>query len=183
MQDSPTQESDAARETLNFWARQTSLLGDREPLEVLDATPVLLGHLLRDLPGEVLQAHPLPGKWSIHEIVLHLADMEWVFGFRLRTILGDDDPAMMPVDQEAWAAKLAAEKRTTSLCLRAFGMLRELNLQLWHELSPQDLERCGLHHETGVRLSLRRMRNIQAGHDLSHLAQIEERLQLLQISG
>ena len=59
-----------------------------------------------------------------------------------------------------------------------FGF-RLRTMECWRSLSPLQLKRSGIHQQTGTELSLERIRTIHAGHDLSHLSQIEERLQLL----
>ncbi len=171
--------SQAAKETFAFWDKQSRILEGRDPLQVLESTPAILGHLIAGLSESQLRRVLIPNKWSIQQIVLHLADMEWVFGFRIRTILGDDEPVLSPVDQASWATDLATAQRTTIKCLGAFSSLRAINAQCWTSLTPVQLQRSGIHQETGVGLSLERIRTLQAGHDLSHLSQIEERLHLL----
>ena len=57
-------------------------LGDRDPIRVQRATPARLHRLIRGVPSRVLARRPAPGKWSIVEIVAHLADAELAMGWR-----------------------------------------------------------------------------------------------------
>jgi hypothetical protein len=64
-----------------YRTRALSYLGDEEPIAVQRATPSQLDRRLRDVAPEVLVRRPAPEKWSIAEIVAHLADAElWLTG-------------------------------------------------------------------------------------------------------
>ena len=156
-----------------FITRQVELLGDRDPLEVLAETPARLRRLAAERPPDAFGRRPAPGVWSPLDIVTHLADMEWVFGFRMRTILCDDGPALAGVDQGRWAALGAP--RHAGEAIEMFADLRRWNLAFWRRLAPDQLERAGRHAEAGLAIPLHLLRRIQAGHDLSHLGQIDER--------
>ena len=59
-----------------YRTRVLSYLGDEEPIGVQQATPSQLDRRLRDVAPEELIRRPAPEKWSIAEIVAHLADAE-----------------------------------------------------------------------------------------------------------
>jgi hypothetical protein len=63
-------------------------LAGQDPISVLKGTPATLDRVLDSVPPTVLNQHPAPGKWSVGEILAHLADAELVVGFRMRFILG-----------------------------------------------------------------------------------------------
>jgi hypothetical protein len=60
------------------------VLGDGDPVEVIVSTPDTLQALLGKLSADKIEMRPAPGKWSVREIMAHLADCELAFGFRLR---------------------------------------------------------------------------------------------------
>ena len=68
------------------------LLGARDPLAVLEALPVALANEITGLSIEELQRPEAPGKWSMLEVIQHLADVELVWAYRLRLILSEDRP-------------------------------------------------------------------------------------------
>src|SRR5580698_7436161 len=72
-----------------YRTRVLSYLGDEEPIGVQRATPSQLERRLRDVAPEVLIRRPAPEKWSIAEIVAHLADAELAMGWRLQKHAGE----------------------------------------------------------------------------------------------
>jgi hypothetical protein len=151
--------------------RMFALLGDRDPLEVLGQTACALAGIVRAHAPTVLRARPFEGKWTPNEVIGHLVDSEWVYGYRLRLILCQDNPVILGMDQDAWVAGQRHNEREPSELVETFRTLRQCNLALWRRASPADLQRTGQHNERGPE-SLGVMLRMLAGHDLSHLAQI-----------
>ena len=147
------------------------LLGDRDPLEVLAQTAATLADVVRSNPVTALRTRPFADKWTPNEVVGHLVDSEWIYGYRLRLILCEDSPPILGANQNAWVAGLQHNQREPPELVETFRTLRELNLALWKRLSPADLMRTGQHNERGSE-SLAVMLRMMAGHDLSHLNQI-----------
>jgi hypothetical protein len=149
-----------------------ALLGDRDPLAVLRQTPDALRRFLDTIPPVIVMVPEAPGKWSIGEVVQHLADSELVGGFRLRMVIAHDRPALAGYDQDRWAERLRYRDEDVHDAFEQFSALRRANLRLWERLGPADLDRVGIHAERGEE-SLDRLRRLQAGHDLLHLRQLE----------
>lgn len=147
------------------------LLGDRNPLEVLAQTASTLGDIVRKHSATELRARPFEGKWTPNEVIGHLADGEWVYGYRLRLILCEDNPAIVGTNQDLWVAVQRHNDREPSELVEMFRTMRQFNLALWKRMSPADLARVGHHNERGPE-SLDLMLRMMAGHDLSHLNQI-----------
>jgi DinB superfamily len=147
------------------------LLGDREPLEVLTQTTATLADVVRVNSATVLRTRPFEGKWTPNEVIGHLVDGEWVYGYRLRLILCEEDPAIVGTRQDAWVAGQRHNEREPAELVDIFRTLRQFNLASWKRLSPADLRRAGRHNERGSE-SLAVMLRMMAGHDLSHLDQI-----------
>ena len=151
--------------------RMQRLLGDRDPLAVLSATPDLLADIVRSHSVSQLKTRPFEGKWTPNEILGHLVDIEWVFAFRLRRALCDIDPAIEGFDQARWVDRQAHNDTEPAAPLEAFTLLRPYNIALWRKVTPEDLKRTYQHQERGAE-SIETMRVLHAGHDLSHLEQI-----------
>jgi hypothetical protein len=147
------------------------LLGDRNPLEVLGQTSTTLADIVGRHSTPLLRTRPFEGKWTPNEIIGHLTDGEWVYGYRLRLILCEDNPTILGTKQDSWVAVLRHNEREPSELVEIFHTLRQLNLALWRRTSPEDLRRAGHHNERGPE-SLGVMMRLLAGHDLSHLDQI-----------
>jgi hypothetical protein len=155
-------------EAVNPYAK---FLEHRNPLTVAAATPARIASLIRGLTPRQLARRPAPGKWSIREIILHLADTEMVMGCRARWIAFEDHPTLVPFDQEKWAAGRTREPEPLAETLERFRLLRRSQLRLFRRATKPAFRRTGLHPERGV-VTLQVQLETLAGHDLNHLAQI-----------
>jgi DinB family protein len=148
------------------------LLGDQDPLKVLSATPGALEKVVSTTPRDVLLRPEAPGKWSMTQVLAHLADSDLVWGWRLRLILAQDRPPLTGYDQDAWAARLGYAESDPRDSVAMFSILRKMNLRLINRASPDDMQRVGVHVERGEE-SLAHHLKLYAGHDLLHLKQLE----------
>ncbi len=151
--------------------RLFTLLGDQDPLEIMAQTAFILAEIVRTHPAAVLRTRPFERKWTPNEIIGHLVDGEWVYGYRLRLILCESNPMIMGTNQDSWVAAQRHNQREPSELVVMFRTLRQFNLALWKLMSPADLKRTGQHNERGPE-SLAVVLRMLAGHDLSHLDQI-----------
>jgi len=144
----------------------------KEPLRVQEETPKKLQTLIKPLSKKQLTQRPEPGKWSIAEILAHLADAELVGGWRMRLILGNNGVSIQAFDQNVWAETFGYAKRDPAASLETFRVLRESNLAMLESV-PQNLwENYGMHQERGKE-TITHIVRMFAGHDLNHLEQIE----------
>jgi hypothetical protein len=155
-----------------YTARILAHLRGRAPLPLLAAAPATLETLLGRTPAPLLDRHPTAGKWSIREIVAHLADDELVGAYRIRLILSAPGTAIQAFDQDVWARTGRYAETEVSAALGCYRQLRMANLALWHALTPEEWAAAGLHAERGWE-SVRDIAAYYAGHDLNHFAQIE----------
>lgn len=153
-------------------------LDGRDPLAVISATPARLRALVKGLNPPQLKKHAKPGKWSIHEIVVHLADCEVMFVSRCRLIAFEDHPHLAPFDQDRWMAGALRERESTANALQRFLTLRATQIALYKSLSKPEMAKTGTHPERGE-VSVRETFETAAGHDVNHLKQIEELRALL----
>jgi hypothetical protein len=146
-------------------------LGTRDPFEVLRTTPAAVRRTVADLPEAIVSTPELPGKWSMREVVQHLADAELVGAFRYRMILAHDRPALQGYDQDRWAERLRYRDCDLAGALAQLEALRAANLRLLERTSPEERRRAGVHAERGEE-SVEHMTRMYAGHDLVHLRQL-----------
>lgn len=171
MPDATNRFPDAAANAGAYVASLFELLGSRDFMAVLAETPDALGRAVGGLTREQDGTPERPGKWSVRQVVQHLADAETVGAFRYRMILAHDEPAIPGYDQDAWARHLRYEEADLPIALAEFRALRAANLRLLRSSTPEELQRVGLHSERG-RESVEKMARMFAGHDLLHLRQI-----------
>jgi len=97
----------------------------------------------------------------------------------VRLILCEERPTILGMSQDLWVAGQRHNDREPGELLAVFRQLRQANLSLWRQMTPADLKRTGLHNERGEE-SLGIMLKMNAGHDLSHLDQIQRYLHAIE---
>jgi hypothetical protein len=112
------------------------------------------------------------GKWSLAQVVAHLADSELVWGYRLRRIVAEARPRIEGYDQDLWAERLDYASADVPSSLAVFDALRNTHLRLIAAMTDEDLRRVGVHDERGEE-SVAHLIRLYAGHDLLHLRQME----------
>ncbi|HEV8237999.1 MAG TPA: DinB family protein [Thermoanaerobaculia bacterium] len=158
--------------TTSYVRALLDLLGDRDPLAVVEATPAALDRATAGVDEAKLRQPEREGKWSIAEVVAHLADSELVWGYRLRRVLAEERPQIIGYDQDLWANRLRYRDAQLADSLATFSALRATNLRLVRATSAEDMQRVGVHTERGEE-SVAHMLKLYAAHDLVHLRQIE----------
>jgi hypothetical protein len=152
--------------------RIMKMIEGKDPLKTQSATPKKLASLLKRTAPSKLRKRPAPDKWSVAEILAHLADTEIVVGWRIRSILGAPGTPIQAFDQDAWAATGNYAKRDPRKSIEQFRAVRDANLALYKSLSPEQWKHFGMHAERGEE-SLQRILHMMAGHDINHISQIE----------
>jgi uncharacterized damage-inducible protein DinB len=147
-----------------------SFLADMNPSDVIAATAGKLEAVVGNLSVEQVNREPAPGKWSVREILCHLADCEMVFAFRIRQTLAEPNHVVQPFDQDIWAKSYSAY--TVPAALAAFTAARNWNLALIRSLSPEAFNTPVTHPERGT-MTLWTIIETMGGHDINHLKQIE----------
>jgi hypothetical protein len=135
--------------------------------------PELLAVVLTGVFGEEEDFSPAPGKWSVRQIVAHLADADLVGAHRFRQVIAEDGPTLVAFDQDKWAQNLDYSKRKVKQALETFRRIRAENYELLKDLPAAAFERAGHHTERG-RLTLGEMLEGYAAHAESHARQLQE---------
>ncbi|MEO7030435.1 MAG: DinB family protein [Acidobacteriaceae bacterium] len=145
-----------------------TFLGKGDAMQVIAATPSRLVAVASGLSGEQADAPTAPGKWSVRQIIAHMADCEIGFGFRLRQGLAG--VAIQPFDQDAWAESYA--RYSMEAAVQTFSALRAWNVAFAKGLSDADKRKAVTHPERGE-MTMWTLVETMAGHDLNHLGQLE----------
>ena len=119
-----------------------------------------------------LKWRPEPAKWSIAEIIAHLADAEIVASWRMRSVIGENGITIQPFDQDAWASVFEYRDRDAKKSLETFRVLRENNLAMLKEIPKETWDNYGMHLERGKE-SIAHLTRMFAGHDANHIIQVE----------
>jgi hypothetical protein len=155
-----------------YKARILGYQAGADPLVLQAKAPAALAALVEDLSAEHLDHQPAPGKWSIREIVAHMADDELVGAYRMRLILSAPGTPIQAFDQDVWARTGRYRTSDVAESLGLFRTLRVANLKLLESLTAEEWDMFGVHAERGIE-SLREIARYFAGHDINHFRQIE----------
>ena len=101
-----------------------------------------------------------------------------MYGYRLRLVLCENAATILGTTQDEWVRRQQHNQREPSEHLESFRTLRGYNVTVWRRVSPADLTRTGRHNERDEE-PLAAMLRMQAGHDLSHLNQIDRYLRAI----
>jgi uncharacterized damage-inducible protein DinB len=146
----------------------------KKHLEAAEKSPKQIAAAVSGLPEKVLRYKPAPDKWSIHEVLGHLADIEIVYGYRLRQMLADKKPTIAPIDQDDWARNLNHTETPPAELVALYGLNRHANLRLLQRLNPPDLAKSAYHPETKTEFTVAQLIERMATHGAIHLEQIEK---------
>jgi len=155
-----------------YQERLAGYVRGRDPRRILRATPARLAKKIAGIPRAGLVAPPAAKKWSVAQILAHLAELEMLWGYRVRMILETDGFAIAGMDQDAWARNSRYERIDPRRSLETFAAIRRANLDLLGRLSPRELRRRGIHSQFGP-MTIARIFTLLAGHDVNHTRQIE----------
>jgi len=145
-------------------------LGDRDVLSVLASTPERIRLLVSALGPSGMTRSYAPGKWSVQQILMHLAQVELVFGFRARMALTTPGYVVQPMDQDRWMA--VEPPLDPAGALAAYEAVRAMNLALFRRMTPEQRTTSLTHPERGA-MHVWEIAASLAGHELHHLAQLE----------
>ena len=126
-----------------YTARIIGNLTGQEPLKIQAATPKKIERLVAGASAAKLRKRPAPDKWSAAEIIAHLADVEIVIGWRVRSILGAPGTPIQAFDQDAWVEAGHYAQRNPRQSIAQLRAVRDANLALYKSLSPERRDRPG----------------------------------------
>jgi len=145
----------------------------KKHIEAAEKSPKEIAAAVSGLAPAVLGYKPAPGKWSIQEILGHLADVEIIYAHRLRQMLADKEPVIAPIDQDAWARNLGYLETPAPELVALYGLNRHHNVRLLKRLKPEDLARTAFHPEIQRNVTVADLVGRMSTHGANHLEQIE----------
>lgn len=136
--------------------------------------PRQLRQAVAGLSAEQLRARPIAGKWSVLEVVCHLADFEPIYADRMKRVLAEEQPLMMSGDPDLFAAKLAYHQRDLEEELRLIESVRGQMVRILQTVDQADWQRCGRHSSDGL-IPLQTLLKRVTGHIGHHLPFLAEK--------
>jgi hypothetical protein len=128
---------------------------------------------LAGAPEELLDKAPAPEKWSIRQIVVHVADDDVVAAMRLRQIAAEPGALLIGFDQDRWAKELHYSEQSAELAMAMFALLRQSTAAMLRRLPESAWSHRGNHEERGL-TTLEAFVAHMANHAEIHAAQIRK---------
>ena len=144
----------------------------KDPVKLLQQTPQKIAQRTKRVSARKLKKPPAPGKWSVLEILAHLADVELALGYRLRKIAEEDGVVLQGFDQDIWAKNGAYKKADVKQALASYLSVRAMTVHFLKAQPKEVWQRHGQHSQFG-QLGFGKIVRMLAGHDINHLRQIE----------
>src|SRR5215472_390957 len=139
----------------------------------IEHAPEQIAAMVETLSDAQLRYKPNPKKWSALEILAHLADIELVYGVRLRQIIAQPGSTIAPIDQDIWANALDYASSRVPELLERYRCVRRANVALLKRLTTADLGKAAFHPEYEGDFTLADLIVFMRRHDPNHLRQIE----------
>ena len=146
---------------------------DGNLLQHLNDIQVETEKLVSDLSKEKLEYSYNRNKWTIKDIILHLADCERVLVYRAMRIARADKTNLPGFDENILALNAKANNRKIDDIMKELSALRAATLVFMETLDEESLNRTGT--ANGFPLSARLLVNHIYGHHRHHLNIIRER--------
>jgi DinB superfamily len=140
----------------------------------LAALPRQLETLVKDLTEQELEAHP-QGQWTVRQNVHHLADSHGNMWIRLKLALTEDNPTVIPYDQDAWANLFESKHAPLADSLAYLRGLHGRLAVLLESLEDAQWARQYFHPDSGPQ-TVAQVIGYYAKHGEDHIAQIKEAL-------
>ncbi|MFO0889002.1 MAG: DinB family protein [Isosphaeraceae bacterium] len=142
--------------------------------------PAALRQAVSGLDAAALKARPVPGKWSILEVVCHLADSEQAYCHRMKRVIAEENPLLPGYDETRFAATLACDDRDVEEELAILEAMRRQMARILRAAPASAWSRTGVHTERGL-MTLEDLLRTEAEHIPHHLPFIEEKRRALRL--
>ena len=148
------------------------------PVERFIADAPALEQLIAPLSKDHLMARPIPGTWSLQELVIHVMESDLIATHRMKRIIAEENPLLISYDENLFVKSLYYHDCDVRLCAQLFRLNRLQMGEILHRLPPAAFERCGVHNVRG-KVSLKEMVAMYADHVEHHLRFAREKLKAL----
>src|SRR6516165_1546600 len=126
---------------MEYKARILGLMEGKDPVAVQRETALHLAQLIDGVSIEKLRERPAPEKWSVAEVLAHLAEAEVVSTWRYRQMPAQEGCSLPGYDQNLWHRVGSYATRKPEASLHLFRFLREANLQMFDRLTAEEWQK------------------------------------------
>ena len=156
-----------------YYGTYISKVADGDVVQALKQQVTGTVAYLRAIPESRAGHRYAEGKWSIREVVGHLADAERIFAYRALRFARNDSTALPGFDENAFVANSRFDDRTLGSLIDEFAAVRAASIAQFDGFFPEEWLRGGT--ASGKHMSVRALAWVIAGHELHHLEVLRTR--------
>jgi len=149
-----------------------------EKIELYGRGYELLTAALKEVPQEAMKFKPAPTEWSVHEIVVHLADSESIAAQQARLMVAEPGATVMAYDPAAWADNLRYADQGFDESLELLKLIRSFTYHWFKSLPESAFALSAAYPGDAEPYLLDDLLRIYAGHIPSHIEQIQKNMEL-----
>lgn len=135
--------------------------------------PELLIQALKEFPTTMWTYKPSANSWSIHEVIIHLADSEANSYVRCRCLIAEPGKTIMAYDQDAWAIKLDYHTTSTVEAIEIFKVLRKASYNRIKNIADESTWNNTIHHPENGLMTMDNWLTEYASHVPIHIVQMK----------
>jgi hypothetical protein len=143
-----------------------------EKIELYGRGYDMLMSTLKDIPREMWKFKPEPKEWSVHEVLVHLADSETNAALRARKLIVEPGGAFMGYDQDTWAIELDYHNQSWEDAVETVRLVRKSTYDLLKKQPDDVFGHTGKHPQYDEPYTFEQWLNIYSGHIPGHIEQI-----------
>jgi hypothetical protein len=132
----------------------------------------MLAATLKEIPREMWKFKPEPTEWSVHEVIIHLADSETNAALRARKLIVEPGGALMGYDQDKWAVELNYHEQSIDDALETVRLVRKTTYELLKKQPDEVFTHIVRHPEYEEPYIFEKWINIYSAHIPGHIEQI-----------
>lgn len=123
---------------------------NRALIDQYEADATLPAQAIAGLTKEELNSFPVPGTWSIQQVILHLMDSDLIGSDRMKRVIAEPNPTLLAYDETAFSKNLHYEMLDPAMACEVFRLNRLMTATLLRLLPETAFARTGNHTERGV---------------------------------
>jgi hypothetical protein len=149
-----------------------------EKLELYGRGFDLLTAALAEVPKEAWKFKPAPTEWSVHEVIIHLADSESNSALRARKLIVEPGGVLMGYDQDQWAIQLNYHEQNVQDALEVLRLARKTTYELLKRQPDGVFSNSIVHPEMSEPYTFDKWLDIYSRHIPGHIEQIKSNVVL-----
>lgn len=159
-----------------FYQGYIDSIEDQPLIETLKKERDFALNLFSKIPADKADFQYAPGKWTIKQVLMHIIDTEFVFGYRGLAIARGEKQELPGFDQDDYMSGVSVESTSLETLIALFENLRNANIAMFDLLRPSDLEQLGT--ASGYQVKAGTIGYFIAGHCTYHVNILKDRYEI-----